>query len=136
LFDPTINSIADSTGLWKPVPRHPAVVALAIRKLMAEKVFEPTQSELADACREAGGRMLDRYLKVCRICSQIRSAYEYLLAQEDRSVWGKLYEIYREDEDKYSAALDLMDKFLRLRFKPIELYEAKDWEEKRKQGLI
>jgi hypothetical protein len=57
IFNPINETIAASTRLWKPVSRHPVVLALAIKKLIATSVFTPPPSELRDAMIEANRRI-------------------------------------------------------------------------------
>jgi hypothetical protein len=35
--------LVEALGLWKPAPTHPAILALAIKQLMAAKVYERGQ---------------------------------------------------------------------------------------------
>ena len=58
MFTPVSNIVGVATGLWKPVSTHPVVLALAIKRLFARKVFEPSECELREAMQEAWGRLL------------------------------------------------------------------------------
>ena len=51
LFDQEIDDLGVSLSLWKEVPRHPVVVALAIHRLFHKQVFAPAPAELCSACR-------------------------------------------------------------------------------------
>jgi hypothetical protein len=57
MFSPVSNQIGELTGLWKPVPQHPVIIALAIKQLIGEEVFAPEPSEVAKACRHAHQRL-------------------------------------------------------------------------------
>jgi hypothetical protein len=52
IFSPTSNALGKTLRLWKPVPTHPLILALAIKQLMAEKTFEPSEAELREALAE------------------------------------------------------------------------------------
>jgi hypothetical protein len=133
LFDPAIDSIALGTGLWKPVPRHPVVVALAIRKLMAGNVFAPTQSELADACRRVAFRLeIPSLATVARICKDMCKAHEYLIHHDINCCAEFFDRAFGADRDKRCAAHDLMDKFLYV-FSDIRQEAAKGWEQEKQE---
>jgi hypothetical protein len=48
LFNPTNDTIGSSSRLWKPVSKHPVVLALAVKRLIATSKFMPAPSELRD----------------------------------------------------------------------------------------
>ena len=49
MFSPMNDIIGEGMGLWKPICKHPVVLALAIKKLIATSVFTPSPSELREA---------------------------------------------------------------------------------------
>jgi hypothetical protein len=52
MFDPQHVRLGNFTGLWKPPPSHPVVVALAVMELLAKAVFV-VPSEVRQACERA-----------------------------------------------------------------------------------
>jgi hypothetical protein len=38
IFSPASNALASALGMWKPAPKDPAILAIAIKQLMAEKL--------------------------------------------------------------------------------------------------
>ena len=79
MFAPGVDIIGTATGLWKPISRHPVIVALALLKLKNEKVFA-SQAELRAAMQESEAS----------IKSLVSSADEWmkLLADSDRIVFA------------------------------------------------
>ena len=57
IFDPVTASVGATTGLWKNVPRHPVILALAIEYLLRKSTFAPTPSEVFAACELARDRL-------------------------------------------------------------------------------
>jgi hypothetical protein len=49
IFSPVSNALGSALGLWQPVPTHPAILAIAVKQLMAQKTFEPAEAELREA---------------------------------------------------------------------------------------
>jgi hypothetical protein len=48
LFNPMNDTIGSPSRLWKPVSKHPVVLALAVKRLIATSKFMPAPSELRD----------------------------------------------------------------------------------------
>ena len=91
MFDPTINAIGSATEIWKDIPQHPVVIALAILGMMFNtQTFCPAPAELAEACRKARGRLRwqHRYMEdlMQRLCGS-----EDILFVYDREAWAALY---------------------------------------------
>jgi hypothetical protein len=53
MFNPQHARLGNFTGLWKPPPSHPVVVAMAVMQLLSTSVFAPTPSEVREACERA-----------------------------------------------------------------------------------
>jgi hypothetical protein len=49
IFSPANNALAMALELWEPVSTHPVSLALAIKELKANKIFEPNEAELREA---------------------------------------------------------------------------------------
>jgi hypothetical protein len=49
MFDPMNDFVGENLRLWKPICKHPVVLALAIKKLLATQKFSPSPSELREA---------------------------------------------------------------------------------------
>jgi hypothetical protein len=57
LFNPATRAVGDATGLWSSVSDHPAILALAVKRLIFTSIFEPTPSELHEAMKLAHGKI-------------------------------------------------------------------------------
>jgi hypothetical protein len=60
IFDPANNELADTLQLWSKVPGHPLILALAIKNLMANKIFEPEEAELREALTDVHDEIYGR----------------------------------------------------------------------------
>ncbi len=89
LFDPVSDSIGVSIGL-KSVPRHPIIVAFAIKRLIATKVFTPAPSELIEACISAR-RHLERMLRDLTNWLYNLDCEDTRLFWKDRDEWASIY---------------------------------------------
>jgi hypothetical protein len=58
IFSESNNVLGAATGLWQPVPRHPTLVALAIKQMEAQQIFEPCEAELRKALDAAAKKAL------------------------------------------------------------------------------
>lgn len=90
LFDPDVDSVGVSLNLWKEVPRHPVIVALAVQYLFHAQVFTPTPAELCDACRNVGGRLKARYRDTMQWMHQLSKA-DAELFETVRDEWASIY---------------------------------------------
>ena len=90
MFNPITHHIGSATGLWEPVSRHPVVLALAIKKLLARSVFAPSPSELREAMIEAHRRIgvLQQYAQ--RWLDLLDHA-DQITFQFDRAAWDATY---------------------------------------------
>jgi hypothetical protein len=89
MFSPANNLIGEATGLWRPVPRSPTLLALAIKQLEAQTIFEPCEAELRKALDEA-------LQKVNRLK---RLADEWLTLLRESDAW-----MFEHDRDGWRAA--------------------------------
>jgi hypothetical protein len=48
-FDPVSSVIGSASGLWNSVSKHPVVLALAIKHMLATQVFQPSPAEVRQA---------------------------------------------------------------------------------------
>jgi hypothetical protein len=90
IFSPASNAIGTALGLWAAAPTHPAFLAIAVRQLMAAKVFEPSESELREALAKVEQKlsrlpaMVDQWLARAERADEI--VFEY-----DRPAWTAAY---------------------------------------------
>jgi hypothetical protein len=96
LFNPASNEIARALGLWKPVPRHPLVLALAIKQLMAQKTFEPSEAELREALSAVEEKLRAQRRWVFMWLQEFDRADALLFAQ-DRPAWDAAYGSFGSD---------------------------------------
>jgi hypothetical protein len=100
VFDPLNNMIGAATRLWKPVPTHPLVVALAVNQLRAEKIFDPKEAEFRAALHSVHGRLksmanaLDNWLTDAR--------------QRDRMVYTLDHEAWRNGYSDVRSTVPLV----------------------------
>jgi hypothetical protein len=57
LFNPVSDVIGKATGLWKPANKHPAVLAIAVRTMIAAGVFAPVPKELLAEMKRVESRL-------------------------------------------------------------------------------
>jgi hypothetical protein len=90
IFSPTSNALGAALGLWKEVSRHPVILAITIKQLMAEKTFEPSEAELREALAKVKQRLsvhehyVDQWLEKADRADQIVFAF-------DRAAWDAAY---------------------------------------------
>jgi hypothetical protein len=90
MFTPTSNALAEVMGLWKPVPRHPLVLALAIQALMAKRLHEPEECELREELATVKQRLDKRGSRVGEWQQTLGYADETVFAF-DRPAWDAAY---------------------------------------------
>jgi len=95
LLTACVEMLADDGALaaaiaTKPLPRHPAVLALAIRKIIATAVFPPAPAEIATAMQEIFGRLRMLRSQVWGVF-QVAIDAERLAFKEDRAGWALPY---------------------------------------------
>jgi hypothetical protein len=92
LFNPINDKVGCSSRLWKPVSKHPVVLALAIKRLIAKSKFVPSPSELRETMslvieKLAGaglGGAAQRYIEAVEEADKIVFAL-------DRAAWTAMY---------------------------------------------
>jgi hypothetical protein len=90
MFDPVSRSIGATTGLWKSIPAHPVVLALAIKQMLAKQVFQPAPAEVLEAmerARERIGYLMGWTLQALQLaCRADAIVFEF-----DRPAWDATY---------------------------------------------
>ena len=91
MFDPTVDSVGAALGLWKSVPRHPVMLALAIAQLSRTQKFFPAQAELLTAMQLVEKKLGWKYNHLMK---QLRTFddEDRTLFVLDREQWQKLYQ--------------------------------------------
>jgi hypothetical protein len=90
IFSDRSNALGEATGLWKSVPRHRLVLALAIKQLMAKALYEPEECEL----REALATVKQRLSTLGRWASEWRQrlkCVDQTVFRFDRPAWDAAY---------------------------------------------
>ena len=90
IFTPASNALAEAMGLWKPVPRHPLVLALAIKALMAKRLHEPEECELREELATVKERLDKRAARVSGWQQTLKHADQTVFAL-DRAAWDAAY---------------------------------------------
>jgi hypothetical protein len=90
VFDPLNNMIGAATRLWKPVPTHPLILALAVNQLRAEKIFDPKEAELRAALHSVHARLKSMALALDSWLSEA-SSRDRMVYTHDREAWRRDY---------------------------------------------
>jgi hypothetical protein len=90
MFNPVTQSLGESTRLWKPVSRHPAVLALAIKKLLASQVFSPSPSEIREAMTDVRRHLAMMDSRLGQWLERIDRA-DAIVFLSDRKAWDAIY---------------------------------------------
>jgi hypothetical protein len=90
LFNPINDTIGAETGLWEPVSKHPLVLAIAIKKLIATSVFTPSPSELREAMKLATRKLDSLASYTCEWLDLLQKA-DAILFEFDRDSWNVAY---------------------------------------------
>jgi hypothetical protein len=90
IFSPASNALGKALGLWKPAPTHPAILAIAIKQLMAAKVYEPAEAELREALDKVEQRLALRRWYVGQWIDKLCRADEIVFTF-DRPAWDAAY---------------------------------------------
>src|SRR5262249_23580259 len=85
------NVIGESLGLWKPIAQHPAVLALAVKTLLARQRFLPAPCELRAAMLEVQDKLRSLRLHAWAWLKSLVEIDELLFAR-DRAAWRAAYE--------------------------------------------
>ena len=87
MFDPVSDIIGRSTGLWQPINKHPVVIALAIKRLIATSTFAPAPTELREAIRLATDKLGERVGRAQTWLHDLTKA-ERIVFAFDREAWA------------------------------------------------
>ena len=90
MFSPTTDIIGEATKLWKPLPKHPAVLWIAIKELIATQTFLPAPKELREAMMRARDRLLLLKLDAKRWLEFAEKA-DRIVFEQDRAAWAAAY---------------------------------------------
>jgi hypothetical protein len=91
LFSPQSDVVAKTTRLWRPVNRHPAVLALAIERLFHLTTFMPAPRELLASMETVQQTLAGLLRNVERWLELINRADEIMFAVDPRR-WKANYE--------------------------------------------
>jgi hypothetical protein len=84
------NPINEGLALWEPVSRHPAVLALAVKRLIASTVFAPVPAELLSTMREVEAKLRGLTFATGRWLERFRKA-DAVMFERDRRAWEAGY---------------------------------------------
>jgi hypothetical protein len=82
--------------LWKPISKHPLVLALAIKRLIATSVFSPSPSELRDAMKLAKEKLSALGGYAGQFLALVNKADEIIFTF-DRPTWDAAYADVRSE---------------------------------------
>ncbi len=105
MFDAAVDSVGAALGLWKSVPRHWAVLSLAIALLSRTQKFFPSQAELYDAMQIAYRRLGHKYGTLISWLAHSDDDDMYLF-RHDRELWQAPY---LASPEKIKTALQVSD---------------------------
>jgi hypothetical protein len=122
IFSPASNALGSALRLWKPVPRHPVVLAIAVKQLMASKTFEPAEAELREALGKVHQRLqnlqswTDRWLEKLDYADNTvftfdRPAWEAAYADLDNKIAVAMRDCVGDEDDdtaRWQALEDLI----------------------------
>jgi hypothetical protein len=89
MFSPMDATIGSVTGLWKPISRHPLILALAVKKLINTAKFTSC-AELREAMEEVHQKLRHQEWAMESIKEQIEEADE-IMFERDREAWAAAY---------------------------------------------
>jgi hypothetical protein len=90
IFSPASNAIGPALGLWQSAPKHPVILAIAVKQLMAEKTFEPAEAELREALEKVKQRLSARAGWGWRWLKKLDELDEMVFKNE-RPAWDAAY---------------------------------------------
>jgi hypothetical protein len=90
IFSPASNALGPALGLWKAAPKHPAILAIAIKQLMAEKTFEPAEAELREALDKLKQQLSVRKGWLWRWQEKL-DEIDARVFKDDRPAWDAVY---------------------------------------------
>jgi len=89
LFNPIDSILGESTGLWQPVPKHPLILALAVKARIAKSPFV-SPSELREEMIAVQKKLRLLFNGLERSLEWLRKADRYLF-DHDRAAWEAAY---------------------------------------------
>jgi hypothetical protein len=90
MFSPLNDVIGTATRSWKPLPKHPAVLAIAIKDLINTQIYSPEPVELRAAMTRARHRLVSLKLDAKRWLEIAEKADE-IVFEQDRTAWDAAY---------------------------------------------
>ena len=90
IFSPTSNAIGPALGLWELAPMHPMILAIAIKQLMAEKTFEPSEAELREALDKVK-KQLSLLTRWIWMWLEQLDRWDAQIFKQDRAAWDAAY---------------------------------------------
>jgi hypothetical protein len=106
MFSPVTAALGHTTGLWKPVSQHPAILALAVKHLLATSVFAPAPSEIRQAMDEVHARLSMQTGRCDKALDLIGRADEIIFVS-DRAKWDAAWA--NVGHDVVAALLEYID---------------------------
>jgi hypothetical protein len=89
MFSPISDTIANATGLWEPISKHPLILAIAIKKLIATAKFT-SAAELREAMEEVRRTLEKLSFRIDQIRETIERA-DAIVFETDREAWAAAY---------------------------------------------
>jgi len=86
MFDSAGDAIGQATRLWKPLPKHPVILALTIKRLIATSVFSPAPVELRQELRHVHER-LEGLVAAAQMWLDVFLVSERIVFEFDRAEW-------------------------------------------------
>lgn len=90
MFNPVSDIIGEATRLWTPLPKHPAVLAIAVKQLIDARVFTPMPHELRAAVMLASARLRTLRSHAGQWLDLADKADE-IVFENDRAAWDAAY---------------------------------------------
>jgi hypothetical protein len=90
MFDPTSDIVGEASGMWTTVSKHPVVLALAIKSLIATQKWTPSPSELVAKMQQAQQKLIATQYWLSQWVDWMDKA-DRLLCEFDRAVWDAAY---------------------------------------------
>ena len=108
MFDPINDDIGMATGLWRPINKHPVILALAVKRLIATETFEPMPNELRNAIRLVAEKLHDRLRHAQAWLDDLAQA-ERIIFEFDRKAWANSHRSTFEIEQARAISLRFED---------------------------
>ena len=89
MFSPLNEVVGDVTDLWEPISRHPLILALAIKKIIADSVFT-SAAELRKAMIKVQ-RKIESRARTLKYLLDLTSRADEIVWTFDRPAWEAAY---------------------------------------------